>query len=509
MRFTTDGGLFRGLHMKRAYEGAYQYGSRAAYNGVKFDIILLFSVTNVIRKFGSKFVWVALTISGRPKQNVFNPDKFTQRHNLPIPKDPPPYLQRFSSGICEREKGLLHSKVSKAEYFAITRIPQSDSGFNQGSSKSLDPNNVNKVNDEFIRVVTTAQDGGEHTEFHATVVPKPDVVARSRSNTGLPVNVMMIGIDSTSNARFQRALPEAYKYLTDDLKSIVMKGYTIVGDGTTPALTALLTGNFEYELPEARRGFAMSQTIDNWPWIFKDYKKSGYATMYSEDGPTVATFNLRLHGFKNPPTDHFSRYFWQAAAVTNPLCIHGKPQHVIHLDYFETFFEAYSKTPKLGFGYLSDISHNDQNTLYLLDGDLTKFLKNFQQRLNDTILIVLSDHGVRYGATRVMMQGHLEERLPFLSFTFPSWFESQHPEIVKNLRHNVDSVTSPFDLHLTLHHILSYPDVPKPHKGSRGSSLFAKIPRSRDFALDQLHTRLSDILVHNAVDERVYEGGHQ
>ena len=131
--------------------------------------------------------------------------------------------------------------VVKAEYFPILRSPQSDSGFFEGESKSVDPNKVNHVNDEFIRVKTTTKDGQTHVEFHAAVVPKPQVTWLPK-NKGIPLNVMIVGFDSISNAHFQRALSEAYQYLTTELKSIVMKGYTIVGDGTTPALTAFLTG---------------------------------------------------------------------------------------------------------------------------------------------------------------------------------------------------------------------------------------------------------------------------
>ena len=137
---------------------------------------------------------------------------------------------------------ILTDNVSKAEYFPINRPPLVDHKIIIGDSKSLDPNAANKINDEFVRVETTTRDGKKHTEFHAAVVPKPDVVARSKHNTGIPVNVMIVGIDTVSNAHFQRALPDAYRYLTDELKSIIMKGYTIVGDGTTPALTAFLTG---------------------------------------------------------------------------------------------------------------------------------------------------------------------------------------------------------------------------------------------------------------------------
>ena len=131
--------------------------------------------------------------------------------------------------------------VVKADYFPIFRSPQNDFNFVSGESKSLDPNKVNLVNDEFIRVKTTTKDGQTHHEFHAAVVPKPQVTRLPKSK-GIPLNVMIVGIDSVSNAHFQRALSEAYQYLTTELKSIVMKGYTIVGDGTTPAVAAFLTG---------------------------------------------------------------------------------------------------------------------------------------------------------------------------------------------------------------------------------------------------------------------------
>jgi len=125
---------------------------------------------------------------------------------------------------------------------SITRAPGSDNEYNEISVKTVAHHNSAKLNEEFLRVQTTTADGRQHTEYHAAVVPKPDAIARPKSNTGIPVNVMIVGIDSMSNAHFQRALPDAYKYLKDDLKSVILRGYTIVGDGTTPALTAMLTG---------------------------------------------------------------------------------------------------------------------------------------------------------------------------------------------------------------------------------------------------------------------------
>ena len=32
--------------------------------------------------------------------------------------------------------------------------------------------------------------------------------------------------------------------------------------------------------------------------------------MFSEDSPYLASFSYCLHGFKDPPTDHYARPFW-------------------------------------------------------------------------------------------------------------------------------------------------------------------------------------------------------
>ena len=94
----------------------------------------------------------------------------------------------------------------------------------------------------------------------------------------------------------------------------MFSGETIVGDGTTAQLAAILTGIAESKQPEARRDMgSAARPVDNWRWIFRDYKQKGYATMFSEDSPQHAVFNYRLTGFSDPPTDHYSRPFWMAA----------------------------------------------------------------------------------------------------------------------------------------------------------------------------------------------------
>ena len=129
---------------------------------------------------------------------------------------------------------------------------------------------------------------------------------------------------------------------------------------------------------------------------------------------------------------------------------------------------------------MTDISHNNLANIYLCADDFAALLKDLWEgnALNDTLLIVMSDHGVRIGDARATLQGKLEERLPLMSLTFPKWFAQQHPGLIHNLKENSNIVTSPFDLYATFKHILSYPQTPA--KLTRGGSLLGNISRSRD-----------------------------
>ena len=263
--------------------------------------------------------------------------------------------------------------------------------------------------------------------------------------------------------------------------SLLLTGKTIVGDGTTAQLTAMLTGIAEKDQPEARRSESSSDTVDKWRWIFKDFKQKGYATLFSEDSPNLAAFNYRLKGFKEPPTDHYARPFWLEAdklALLNEFCIGGRAAHNISLEYLLSFFRAYKDKPKFSIITHADISHGDQNTIGYVDDDLKSILQTLENEnfLKNTLLIIFSDHGARYSDLRKTIQGKLEERLPFMSITLPKWFIDRYPDLYSNLVHNSKLLTTPFDVYATLRHILSYPSYPA-SEITTGESLFNKIDK--------------------------------
>ena len=240
-------------------------------------------------------------------------------------------------------------------------------------------------------------------------------------------------------------------------------GETIVGDGTTAQLSALLTGIEEKRQPEARRRMGSSQPVDNWRWIFKNFKDKGYATMFSEDSPGAASFNYRLNGFQDPPTDHYARPFWlEANKVLNGHCINSRASHDVSLRYLLSFFRGYKNRPKFALSSHAKISHNFINTLGYADDDLKHILQTMEEEslLENTLLIIFADHGPRFSNFRQTIQGKLEERFPFMSITTPKWFRGKYPDLYNNLVHNARVLTSPFDVYATFRHILSYPEYP-------------------------------------------------
>ena len=327
-------------------------------------------------------------------------------------------------------------------------------------------------------------EGDAHEEFHQQVVPKAEVNARPIKRYGLGLNIVMIMFDSTSAAHFERKMPKSKELLKKELTTVFFKGESVVGDGTTDQVSAMLTGKAEDDHPEARRGKPGAKQVDDWPWVFKDYKKHGYATLFSEDDPPLGAFHYRLTGFRDPPTDHYNRIFWMAIQKARSRYCHGaRPVHDMTLRYSESLLKAYPSRPSFSYSLISLLTHDDVNAISYADEDLTQLLRRLDQHshLNNSIVIIFGDHGFRYSSFRATLQGKLEERLPFLSMTFPKWFPDKYPEVFSNLQHNAKMVTSPFDVHATLKHVLSYPEYPEGI--TTGQSLFKKIdPSSRTCA---------------------------
>lgn len=133
---------------------------------------------------------------------------------------------------------------------------------------------------------------------------------------------------------------------------------------------------------------------------------------------------------------------------------------------------------------LSDLFKNVYCLLFQADDDLKTFIFNLEKGgfLNNTLLIVMADHGARFDTVRRTLSGKLEERMPYVSLRFPPWFEAKHPDEMKNIRTNVHRLTTPFDLHETFKDVLHFDGAGIGDVKNRGISLFKEIPKSRTCA---------------------------
>ena len=169
-------------------------------------------------------------------------------------------------------------------------------------------------------------------------------------------------------------------------------------------------------------------------------------------------------------------------------CLGSTPKINVLMQYLEDAFKVYPESvSKFVFGFHSEYSHGVVEELVLADEPVSTWLKHLNATgvLDNTILVVMSDHGHRFSYTRETLQGKYEERLPFFAIKTPTWFAKKFPNAAHALRVNAaERLTSPFDVHATLLSILNVLNKgqdtePKHSELVRGMSLFSEIPPQR------------------------------
>lgn len=380
-----------------------------------------------------------------------------------------------------------HEKIS-CDYYPIYR--KDEYSFKVGDKHTFTEGVIKAPTDVIKISCQSGLFGPKYSNIHTTVAFDKAVHDRVNKATYddlyMPLNVLMFGFDSVSRNTWLRTLPKTHKYFTEMLGGILLKGYNIVGDGTPQALLPILTGQTEIELPEARRGKPGAKVVDGHPWVWKDFKKAGYMTQWGEDMCWIGTFNLRMLGFDKQPVDHFWRPYCQATQeihrYSKPFCLGSERRHKVMMDWVKDAFQMYQNRLKFIFAFHSEYSHEDSSKLNWADDDLLGMLKFLENKnyLNNTVLILMSDHGARFHAVRESIQGKYEERMPYFSFRFPEWFPKKYPSEFKAFKENAGKLTTPFDIHETFLDMMKFEKKnTKPEKLPRGLSLFRPIPKQR------------------------------
>nr|CAD7570537.1 unnamed protein product [Timema californicum] len=317
------------------------------------------------------------------------------------------------------------------------------------------------VHTEFVKVVCQVEGHHVYTDYHAFIPLKPGVEKRCDENSinvQESVNVLILGVDAVSRLNLHRQMPKTVNFL-NNLKAIEMLGYNKVGDNTFPNMVPVLSGLKEEEL----NGTCWSNekdVFDSCPWIWKNFSDIGFRTAFGEDAVWMGIFNYLKRGFDRQPTDYYMRPYQKLVEdeightkrLNAKLCIGSQMTLQVFLRYVSKFVRTMSLKRHFSFFWGSSLTHDNLNYPKFGDKVYEDFLRELfvSGSLNNTVLVFLSDHGIRWGGIRGTYQGRLEERLPFLFFSFPEWFRERYSIALTNMRRNSRRLTTPFDLHSTL-----------------------------------------------------------
>ncbi|XP_034485911.1 uncharacterized protein LOC117790542 [Drosophila innubila] len=316
---------------------------------------------------------------------------------------------------------------------------------------------------------------------YALVQYKPLPASDPKKSTPRKPSVIMFGIDSMSRINFRRTMPKVFKFLTRR-GWYEMQGYNKVGDNTFPNLMAILSGYLPDSAKEKVCDTDNKGCFDRMPFIWKFLKGAGYLTAYGEDECGINTFNYVKPGFVETPTDYYYRPFlkafenemdtWKCASCTLKYCIGRRVQSSYVYDYAKEFAKRYiDERPIWGLFWSSSFSHDSYSMPSKMENYILQYMLDFKQDgvFEQSIVVFFSDHGARFGTLTSYSSGFLEERLPMMFIYLPPWFRAKYPEYVKALELNRNRLTSNYDLHNTLKHIIEIGELPNSPKLPKAS----------------------------------------
>ncbi|XP_017145318.1 uncharacterized protein LOC108157668 isoform X1 [Drosophila miranda] len=308
-------------------------------------------------------------------------------------------------------------------------------------------------------------------------------------------SVLLWGIDSLSRMNFELTMPLTFKYFREQ-PWYELQGYNKMGDNTFPNLMAILTGFNQTRSYSKCRPTAVGG-LDACPMIWKRFKEEGYATAYAEDWASISTFEYLKKGFRTRPTDVYGRPLVLALEKELkkkyikeiPYCLGRKSSAEYIYDLAEQFTEVHKNRSFFGMFWTNSFSHNDFSLLSAMDARMVQYMRTLDHNgiMQNTIIIFFSDHGTRFGLLRKLASGFLEERLPVIYIRLPKWIRDKYPQFLDNLKANKNRLTSPYDIHATLKHILELDtpaeQLPRPEGCPTCHSVFQAVSLSRNCSL--------------------------
>lgn len=303
-------------------------------------------------------------------------------------------------------------------------------------------------------------------------------------------NLLVLMIDPISRPMFDQMLPKTRDFL-ERTNFTSFDNYTVIGDNSGPNQAAMYAGR-----ALSQRDDIASHRQESFSWIWDELGAAGYVTYKAEDG---CIRNTNMVSSTKPNTTHGSAIQEMMCVDFNrPNCVGGKsaPEHLT--GNAAQFVNEYSRRGKKWAAFASFIdSHEETSILSLtLDDPIESFLSNMRssqaRAFDDSLILVVSDHGFHYGSFLQTREGKQERARPVLFMKPPRQYHGlDHTNKMK--------WTTPYDVHKTLRDIMLTETLDESQRSritSRGLSLLKPLPHSRTecSSSDDIPKRYCDLL---------------
>ncbi|KAJ8729267.1 hypothetical protein PYW08_000848 [Mythimna loreyi] len=315
---------------------------------------------------------------------------------------------------------------------------------------------VIKAEHEFVNVYCYYLDNVVYNDYF--LFNYHDDIRPDKSPNEESYNVIILGLESMSRLNFHRTMPLTSNFLKE--RGVVeLLGYSKLGDNSYPNLFPALTGLSFKNI----RQTCIHDTVFNLEkcpntLLWDKFKEKGYHTALGSDS-IAGLLGQYEHRLPRIPTDFYlqpfileTRKLYRNQFYDYHACMGSKYYYKVLLEYIYGLTQHLELNKLFGMFWEESISHEDLNNPHIMDESYFNFLTDLRQHnyLSKTILIFLSDHGMRWGDIMRTEQGRMEGFLPLLGILFPEEFRRQYKLAFENIQQNAHRLTTPYDIHETL-----------------------------------------------------------
>ncbi|CAJ0587457.1 unnamed protein product, partial [Mesorhabditis spiculigera] len=304
-------------------------------------------------------------------------------------------------------------------------------------------------------------------------------------------SMVILVLDSTSLNQFQRHAPDSYAFMQEN-DFLTFNMYNKIADNSGVNLLPITAGRPIQRNPNSTDPEGEKVDLEETTFLWDLMKARGCVTLLNDDIDNAARGLFHypaksFQGFRKKPTDfylrasHLFNVLRRQVPKTQNCLKDGTLGAIEYLDYTKRFSLAYGQACHFSFSFLTGLTHNEPSLLGLLDKEIRQTLESFfaHHLHQNTVMVIMGDHGNRISGIQRTTTGRVEERAPLFSMRIPEKWREKHPLEDKYLRTNANRLVSNFDLHQTLRH-LALAGQPDTEPSNYGQNLFtAALSNSR------------------------------